>query len=157
MRFPFFLIIGCLFISSCIQNDADLVDTEQTPIEDASSPFEALMGTWQVESVVYGQDTTLSTSTPDILHIEEDAQLADRFARGYMQRGDDPNSRDHLTIELPIGTQDSIIMVFERNFPGVFYCNYTLHNEDHLEIDDSTESQVIWTHIIAASIIKMVS
>ncbi len=123
----FILLFMALIIVSCTKEEP----TE--PIIVVPSPFESLLGTWQVETIITG-DTIMVTES-EILHIEEDLDTTDYFASGYFQSDED--ERESITLELFPENQDSIII---KKTGVSFFCNYILENdEESLEINDSSE------------------
>lgn len=124
------LLFMALIIMSCTKEEEPIIEPIE-PIIVIPSPFESLLGTWQVETIINGGDTIVVTES-DILHIEENLDTTDYFASGYFQR--DENEKDSITLELFPDNQDSIVI---KNGGVTFRCNYNLENEGSLEIDDS--------------------
>ena len=142
MKYFLFVCIT-LLIFSCSKEELTPIVEEET-VEEVS-PFTRLLGTWKVDFAVSNEDTTFYGTETDILHIEENRSFTDSLAVGYFLRANNP-IRSTITLELPNLEGDSII-IRERNL--IFNCNYYLHDDNHLEIDDSLSETQIWkTHYV---------
>ncbi len=134
MKHLFLLLFLGFMLVSCTKEE---VATTPDPIEQ-TSPFESLLGTWQVETYISGiNGVTTDTMPPNstrVMHIEEDLDMTDYFATGYSQSGE--NEKRDINIELFPDDQDSIII--RGNSGAGAFCNFKTFNRDSLVIDDST-------------------